>query len=46
MTLYYWNPLYSNEDKITTQQTILNEPFVYPYFWNLDNVGDTILIED
>lgn len=46
MTLYYWNPLYSNEDKITTQQTILNEPFVYPYFWDLDNVGDTILIED
>lgn len=46
MTLYYWNPLYSNEDKITTQQTILNEPFVFPYFWDLDNVGDTILIED
>jgi hypothetical protein len=24
MTLYTWNPLYSNEDKMTTQQTIVN----------------------
>lgn len=46
MTLYTWNPLYSNEDNTTTQQTIINEPFVYPYFYDLDNVGNTIIIED
>lgn len=46
LTLYYWNPLYSNEDNSTTQQTIINEPFVYPYFYNLDSVGDLITIED
>lgn len=46
LTIYYWNPLYSNEDNTTTQQSILNEPFVYPYFYNLDKVEDLIIIED
>jgi hypothetical protein len=46
LTLYVWNPLYSNEDKITTQQNILNEAFVYPYFYDLDNVSNLIEIED
>lgn len=46
MTLYTWNPLYSNEDNQTTQQTIINEPFVYSYFYDLDNVGDKIDIQD
>lgn len=46
LTLYYWNPLYNNEDNSTTQQTIINEPFVYPYFYDLDNIGDLITIED
>lgn len=46
MTMFYWNPLYINEDNSTTQQTIINEPFVYPYFYNLDAVGDLITIED
>lgn len=46
MTLYTWNPLYSNEDKMTTQQTIVNQKFVYPYFYDLDNVGNKIEIED
>lgn len=46
LTIYYWNPLYSNEDNSTTQQSILNEPFVYPYFYNLDKVEDLIIIED
>ena len=44
--MYYWNPLYINEDNSTTQQTIVNEPFVYPYFYNLENISDLILIED
>lgn len=46
MTIYQWNPLYSNEDNQTTQQTILNEKFVYPYFYDLQNVGNLIDIEE
>lgn len=46
MTLFCWNPLYSNEDNTTTQQTITNEKFVYPYFYNLENVGNLIEVED
>jgi hypothetical protein len=29
-----------------TQQTIINERFVYPYFYDLDNVGERIDIEE
>ena len=46
LTLYAWNPLYINEDNITTQQSIINEPFVYPYFYDLDNIENLIVIED
>lgn len=46
LTLFTWNPLYSNEDNYTTQQDILNEPFVYPYFYDLENVANLIDIED
>lgn len=46
LTFYTWNPLYSNEDNYTTQQDILNEPFVYPYFYDLENIANLIDIED
>lgn len=46
LTFYMWNPLYSNEDNFTTQQDILNEEFVYPYFYDLDNITNLIEIED
>lgn len=46
LTLYTWNPLYSNEDNTTTQQNILNESFVYPYFYDLENIANLIDIED
>lgn len=46
MTLYMWNPLYINEDNETTQQNITNPSFVYPYFYDLDNIGALIDIED
>lgn len=46
LTLYYWNPLYINEDNSTTQQTIINEPFVYPFFYKIDSLSDLIIIED
>ena len=46
MTLFVWNPLYINEDNVTTQQSIANEKFVQPYFYDLDNIGNLIDIED
>ena len=46
LTFFVWNPLYCNEDNMTTQQNILNEPFVYPYFYDIDNLANLILIED
>lgn len=46
MTLYTWNPLYVNEDNTTTQQNIINPSYVYPYFYDLDNIGALIDIED
>lgn len=46
MTLFCWNPLYSNEDNTTTQQNIVNEKFVHPYFFDLGNVGNLIDVED
>lgn len=46
LTFFTWNPLYINEDNTTTQQNIVCEPFVYPYFYDLDNVANLIDIED
>jgi hypothetical protein len=46
MTMYMWNPLYINEDNTTTQQNITNPSFVYPYFYDLENIGALIDIED
>ena len=46
MTLFVWNPLYINEDNVTTQQNIATEKFVYPYFYDLENIGNLIDVED
>lgn len=46
LTWYHWNPLYSSEDQEVTQQVIVNDPFVYTYFYNLRNIEDLIEIED
>lgn len=46
MTIYHWNPLYSNEDNNTTQQNITVEPFVYPYFYDINNIENLIEIQD
>jgi hypothetical protein len=46
LTFFTWNPLYINEDNTTTQQNIICEPFVYPYFYDLDNIANLIDIED
>ena len=46
LTFFCWNPLYINEDNFTTQQAIINEPFVFPYFYDLKNIANLIIIED
>lgn len=42
LTLYIWNPLYSNEDNTVTQQTVSVLPFMFTYFYNLDNIDKII----
>lgn len=46
LTFYVWNPLYSNNDNVITQQNVINEPFTYVFFYDLDNVGDLIEVEN
>lgn len=46
LTWYYWNPVYSSEDQVITQQVIINEPFVFTYFYDLKNIENLIMIED
>ena len=46
MTIFHWNPLYSNEDNLTTQQNIALDAFVYPYFYDIDNIENLIEIQD
>lgn len=42
LTLYVWNPLYFNEDNKVTQQTEVNLPFVYTYFYNANNLSNIV----
>ena len=42
LTLYVWNPLYSNEDNTVTQQTLQTAPYMYNYFYDLDNIDKVI----
>lgn len=46
MTFYVWNPLYSNNDNIITQQNVINEPFSYVYFHDIDNIDNLIEVEN
>lgn len=46
MTLYVWNPLHSGEDNVITQQNIINERFVYPFFYDMDNLSKLIEVEE
>lgn len=46
LTWYFWNPLYSSEDQIVTQQVVVNEPFTFTYFYDLKNIDNLIVIED
>lgn len=42
LTLYLWNPLYSGEDNIITQQNVITNPFIYTYFYDIDNISKII----
>lgn len=46
LTLYRWNPLYAQEDRAVVEQTIIPEAFSYSFFYDRNNIGETILIED
>lgn len=47
MTLYSWNPLYKNEDNHIGSQSIKCKDFEYPYFYDLDNLGNLVdIIEE
>ena len=46
LSFFIWNPVYKNEDNTVTSQTIQNENFVYPYFYDIDNISNLIKIVD
>lgn len=46
VVLYRWNPLYNQEDNEIMEQTAPVSPFTYCYFYDRDNIAETILIED
>lgn len=46
LAFFIWNPIYKNEDNTVTAQAIQNESFVYPYFYDIDNISNLIKIVD
>lgn len=44
ITLYSWNPLYKDEDNIISSQTFICKEFEYPYFYNLDNLKNKVIV--
>jgi hypothetical protein len=46
LSFYMWNPLYKNEDNTVTSQTTQLEDFIYPYFYDISNLGALIEIVD
>lgn len=44
LTLFQWNPLYSNEDNKVTQQTEATMPFMYNYFYNVNNLSNLVQV--
>lgn len=46
LTFFVWNPLYKDTDNTLTQQLIVTESFTYCYFYDLDNIGNLIVVED
>lgn len=46
LTFTVWNPLYYEKDIVVTQQNIAMSPFMFHYFYNLDNLKSKITVRD
>lgn len=46
LLLYLWNPVYKNEDNTVSAQSVQTESFVYPYFYDVNNISKLIKIVD
>ena len=46
ITLYVWNPLYKNEDNEISSQTINCKEFEYPYFYDLQNLDNLVMVTE
>lgn len=46
LTFVIWNPLYYEKDITVSQQNEELKPYMFHYFYNLDNIKEKILIED
>lgn len=42
LQFYSWNPLYSNEDHVVSTQTLQVNPFVFCYFYDINNIQNII----
>ena len=45
LSMFVWNPIYPNNDKVTTQNNITFKYFEYPYFNNIDVLPNKIKIQ-
>lgn len=46
LTMYVWNPHYSNQDNGVTTQTIKCSAYTYPYFYDMPNLSSMIEVID
>lgn len=46
VSLYVWNPLYSNEDNTISSQLYKCKKFEYPYFYDINNLANKIEVID
>lgn len=46
ITLYIWNPLYKNEDNQISSQTVNCKEFEYPYFYDLQNLDNLVMVTE
>ena len=44
ISLFVWNPLYKNEDNTVTSQPMTNPYFIYPYFYDINNLENIVNI--
>ena len=44
LSLFYWNPIYPNSDKIVTTSNITSKYFEYPFFNNISDLSNKIVV--